>query len=156
MTMFNKLHALAFAAAMGTGVLACPPSGAGAASLPAPGLGDNAAAQIADQSYQEAATKSERRRQWYYDRRYHGYRYRYPYLGYRYYYGGYWYDQPYWNLTIPFYFVPPPRYVYRPAYRLSARHIDWCYARYRSYNVRTNTWVSYSGQVRQCISPWGP
>jgi hypothetical protein len=27
--------------------------------------------------------------------------------------------------------------------------------RYRSYNPRTNTWVSYSGNVNQCNSPYG-
>lgn len=33
-------------------------------------------------------------------------------------------------------------------------HVQWCLDRYRSYNLRTNTWVSYSGHVRQCISPF--
>jgi len=33
-------------------------------------------------------------------------------------------------------------------------HVQWCMDRYRSYNLRTNTWVSYSGRVRQCISPF--
>jgi hypothetical protein len=32
--------------------------------------------------------------------------------------------------------------------------VRWCEDRYRSYNVRTNTWVAYSGAVRQCISPY--
>jgi hypothetical protein len=35
-------------------------------------------------------------------------------------------------------------------------HVAWCSNRYRSYNPRRNTWVSYSGHVRQCISPYGP
>ena len=33
-------------------------------------------------------------------------------------------------------------------------HVQWCLNRYRSYNPRTNTWVSYSGQVRQCVGPY--
>ena len=33
-------------------------------------------------------------------------------------------------------------------------HVEWCLNRYRSYNPRTNTWVSYSGQVRQCTGPY--
>jgi hypothetical protein len=37
-----------------------------------------------------------------------------------------------------------------------SRHVEWCLNRYRSYNVRTNTWVAYSGRVHQCVSPYGP
>jgi hypothetical protein len=33
-------------------------------------------------------------------------------------------------------------------------HIQWCLNRYRSYNPRNNTWVSYSGEVHECISPF--
>ena len=36
------------------------------------------------------------------------------------------------------------------------RHVAWCEGRYRSYNPRNNTWISNSGKVRQCISPYGP
>lgn len=44
-----------------------------------------------------------------------------------------------------------------PDYRgYSRRHVEWCRKRYRSYNARTNTWVAYSGRVRQCVSPYGP
>ncbi len=44
-----------------------------------------------------------------------------------------------------------------PDYRgHSRRHLEWGRKRYRSYNARTNTWVAYSGRVRQCISPYGP
>lgn len=35
------------------------------------------------------------------------------------------------------------------------RHVQWCLDRYRSYNPRNNTWVSYSGNVNQCNSPYG-
>lgn len=36
------------------------------------------------------------------------------------------------------------------------RHISWCHRQYRSYDDYDNTWVSYSGHVRQCRSPyWG-
>lgn len=35
-----------------------------------------------------------------------------------------------------------------------SRHVAWCLSRYRSYNPRSNTWVSYSGRVRQCYSPY--
>jgi opacity protein-like surface antigen len=41
-------------------------------------------------------------------------------------------------------------------YSYGRRHVRWCHNRYRSYNARSNTWVAYSGRVRQCISPYGP
>ena len=37
---------------------------------------------------------------------------------------------------------------------LSSRHIRYCLNKYRSYNPRTNLWVSYSGRVKQCYSPY--
>ncbi len=33
-------------------------------------------------------------------------------------------------------------------------HVEWCQGRYRSYNPRDNTWVSFSGRVRECDSPF--
>ena len=36
----------------------------------------------------------------------------------------------------------------------NASHIEWCLKRYRSYNPRNNTWVSYSGRVRECVGPF--
>jgi hypothetical protein len=41
---------------------------------------------------------------------------------------------------------------YRRGY--GSGHVAWCLNRYRSYNPRTNTWVAYSGRVRQCHSPY--
>jgi len=36
------------------------------------------------------------------------------------------------------------------------KHVNWCYRHYKSYDEYDNTWVSYSGNVRQCRSPyWG-
>ena len=37
---------------------------------------------------------------------------------------------------------------------LSSRHIRYCRNKYRSYNPHNNTWVSYSGRVKQCYSPY--
>jgi hypothetical protein len=37
---------------------------------------------------------------------------------------------------------------------LSSRHIRYCLNKYRSYNPRTNLWVSFSGRVKQCYSPY--
>ena len=61
----------------------------------------------------------------------------------------------------PVYVAPPqpvyvaPRRVYRaprPVYRGGgwAGHVARCYAAYRSYDERTDTYVAYSGQVRRC------
>jgi hypothetical protein len=36
----------------------------------------------------------------------------------------------------------------------SSKHVRWCLKRYRSYNPRTNLWVSYSGRKHQCDSPY--
>ncbi len=37
---------------------------------------------------------------------------------------------------------------------LSSRHVRYCLNKYQSYNPRNNTWVAYSGRVRQCRSPY--
>ena len=37
---------------------------------------------------------------------------------------------------------------------LSSRHIRFCLNKYRSYNPRNNLWVSFSGRVKQCYSPY--
>jgi hypothetical protein len=155
--MLKNVQALALATFVGAGALAALSVRADAANVPAPGVTKAFDTVANGDLYQEAQSRAERRNAWRYDRRSHGYRYNYPYRNYRYYYGGWYYDQPYWSFNFPLYYDYPV-YNYRPAYRyrLSARHIDWCYARYRSYNARSNTWISYSGQVRQCISPWGP
>jgi hypothetical protein len=82
-----------------------------------------------------------------------GYRYRRP--GYRYH-DGYWFP--------PAAFIagaiiggaiasqePPIRY--RP--RGGNAHVDWCFARYRSYRAYDNTFQPYHGPRRQCHSPYG-
>lgn len=37
---------------------------------------------------------------------------------------------------------------------LSSQHVRYCRNKYKSYKPRNNTWVSFSGQVRQCRSPY--
>lgn len=34
-------------------------------------------------------------------------------------------------------------------------HVEWCYARYRSYRASDNTFQPYNGPRRPCISPYG-
>jgi hypothetical protein len=51
----------------------------------------------------------------------------------------------------------PPVYVepgYRPPRNVRARHVEWCLNRYRSYNPRTNEFLSSSGYYKTCRSPF--
>lgn len=51
----------------------------------------------------------------------------------------------------------PPVYAdpgYRPPGRAWDRHVDWCLDRYRSYNPRTNQFLSSSGYYKVCRSPF--
>lgn len=43
----------------------------------------------------------------------------------------------------------------QPAPRgVSNSHVEWCYARYRSYRASDNTFQPYNGPRRACISPY--
>jgi hypothetical protein len=49
-----------------------------------------------------------------------------------------------------------PRYNAPPArYGRGDPHLEWCYARYRSYRSSDNTFQPYNGPRRQCTSPYG-
>jgi hypothetical protein len=37
---------------------------------------------------------------------------------------------------------------------LSEEHVSWCHARYRSYSTDDNSYVSYGGELRTCVSPY--
>jgi len=54
-----------------------------------------------------------------------------------------------------YYVEPAPRYV-EPRYRvrLSAAHVEWCYARYKTYRASDNTFKPTRNTRRQCISPY--
>ncbi|TPL86065.1 BA14K family protein [Mesorhizobium sp. B2-3-12] len=41
-----------------------------------------------------------------------------------------------------------------PSAELPASHVKWCANRYRSYNPDDNSYMSYSGQQRPCVSPY--
>lgn len=78
----------------------------------------------------------------------------------RHYYRGYYYYSPFWILPYAGVSVIAGsnyRYRYNDNYDdggHSSRHIEWCLDRYRSYDVSSNTWVSYSGEIRECRSPY--
>ncbi|MGW9230783.1 BA14K family protein [Pseudorhizobium sp. NPDC055634] len=44
-----------------------------------------------------------------------------------------------------------PRRYYRGG---NDAHVQWCYARYRSYRAYDNTFQPYNGPRRQCYSPY--
>ena len=79
----------------------------------------------------------------------------------RYRHGGYYYQNPWWLLGAGVALggalsYNDDYYGGRGSGAYGNEHVSWCLNRYRSYNPRRNTWVSYSGYVRQCVSPYGP
>ena len=74
----------------------------------------------------------------------------------RHFHNGYYYENPWWTFPL----IIGNGYAYDDGYddfgydRMSDRHVEWCLDHYRSYNPRTDTWVSYSGVVHECISPY--
>jgi hypothetical protein len=38
--------------------------------------------------------------------------------------------------------------------RLSSAHVEWCRATYVSYRPEDNSFVAYSGRIKQCRSPY--
>lgn len=99
---------------------------------------------------------------WRYNRRIHGYRCNGWSNNCRYRYGNYWYQNPWWlvgsGVALGVGIGAATAYDggYYGGGGYGSRHVAWCMDRYRSYNPRYNTWVAYSGAVRQCISPYGP
>ncbi len=87
-----------------------------------------------------------------YDRLRHGRRCNFRHDNCRNYYGGYYYQNPWW--LMPGMGGTHIMQYDMGAHRYSVNHVRWCADHFRSYNSRTNTWLSYSGQYRQCRSPY--
>lgn len=68
----------------------------------------------------------------------------------RHYHNGYYYANPWWTLPL----IGGSIILNGTGSSSGSRHQAWCEDHYRSYNPRTNTWVAYSGDVRQCVSPY--
>ncbi len=66
----------------------------------------------------------------------------------RFYYGGWYYNSPWWTLPVV------GAGVVAITNGAGSRHRAWCAGRYKTYNARTNTYVSSSGKVKQCNSPY--
>ena len=66
----------------------------------------------------------------------------------RFYYGGWYYNSPWWTVPV----------IGAGAVALAngagSRHRAWCAGRYKTYNAQTNTYVSSSGKLKQCNSPY--
>jgi hypothetical protein len=59
----------------------------------------------------------------------------------------------YSNAPRTYAYTPPPAPY--PAYGpTNAQHVSYCKSKYRSYDVRYNTWIGYDGLVHQCVSPY--
>ena len=67
--------------------------------------------------------------------------------------------------SLPVYYAPPPPrstspapayYAGSAAYTtgLTEANLEWCIARYRSYNPATNTFVGYDGYAHACVGPY--
>lgn len=68
----------------------------------------------------------------------------------RYHYNGYWYSNQWWIAPA----VGVGVGIAIAGSSNASRHVAWCENRYRSYNPRNNTWISNSGKVKQCNSPY--
>lgn len=102
---------------------------------------------------QEVASRSDRhqmRKSW--DRHRDGGRCRSRSSHCRHYHNGYWYATPWWTLPL----IGGSIILNSQRHHTGSSHVAWCEDHYRSYNRRSNTWVAYSGAVRQCVSPYGP
>ena len=73
----------------------------------------------------------------------------------RHFHRGYYYSTPWWTLPLIIEGGNRGYDYYDDGYDdLNSQHVEWCMDRYRSYNPRTNTWVSFSGVVHECDSPY--
>lgn len=155
--MSKKHLSLALASLLGVGMLAISGDGASAMTIPATQqfapatTTDSAGLLIEAHATGNGQARPDRR----WDSRRDGQRCSYRRGNCRHYYQGYYYINPWWTVSRPpvfasFYFGNT--YGYQQANM--SRHVQWCYNNYRSYNVRYNTWVAYSGRVYQCRSPY--
>lgn len=53
--------------------------------------------------------------------------------------------------VVPRVVIRQPRVVVRRGY---SSHVNWCLNRYKSYDPSSNTFVTYGGEYRTCISPY--
>ncbi len=64
------------------------------------------------------------------------------------------YYQPPGTLPPRLTYDPPPVQRVQPSVKDSNRHVEWCRNEYRSYNPRTDRFVTYEGIYKTCRSPY--
>jgi hypothetical protein len=66
-------------------------------------------------------------------------------------------DAPVWLPPAPYPYMDAPFAVYAPNYYLNgpgaSAHVEWCLARYHSYNPDTNMYLGYDGNHHRCRGP---
>lgn len=140
-------------AALGFGALALTGDGASAAALqPFQPLAAGQQNVANDGMIQLAASKKDRRMRSEWNSRRDGRRCNSRFGNCRHFHRGYYYETPWWTLPLIVGGLAAQNNYDGGGY--GSRHVEWCLDRYRSYNPRTNTWLSYSGNVNQCNSPY--
>lgn len=147
-------HTIIALTALGAGLAGFTVSGASAFPVQsAPTVETGSSTLLTD-----VRSRYERNRVATYDRRYHGNRCNNWSNNCRYRHGGYYYQNQWWLFPMVGAGIALGAAAANDGYYggggYGNRHVAWCLDRYRSYNPRTNTWVSYSGRVYQCISPY--
>jgi hypothetical protein len=84
-----------------------------------------------------------------YNRNLHGDRCNYRHDNCRNFYRGHYYQNQWWAFPMVI-----GGTIGNSAGHRANSHVQWCMDHYRSYNIRSNTWLSNSGQYRQCNSPF--
>ena len=66
-------------------------------------------------------------------------------------------DAPLWLPPAPYPFLDAPPMRFAPNYYLNGpgatSHVEWCIARYRSYDASTNMYLGYDGDFHRCRGP---
>ena len=158
----KNLSLVVLGAALGFGAMALTGGGASAAALqPFQPLAATQQNVANDGMIQLAASKNDRRMRSEWNSRRDGRRCSERFGNCRHFHNGYYYETPWWTLPLIIGGGIAANNVYDDyddgydGGGYGSRHVEWCLDRYRSYNPRTNTWVSYSGNVNQCNSPYG-
>lgn len=68
----------------------------------------------------------------------------------RFYYNGWYYNSPWWTVPV----IGAGVVALTNGTGSGNRHKAWCQGRYKSYNPKNNTYVSSSGKLKQCNSPY--
>lgn len=150
--MLNRIGLLAVGVTLGFGAMTSTGTGASAAATMPLAPQDSSQADVAGAGVvQVADRRSDRRMRSDWDGRRDGNRCSRRSNNCRHFHNGFYYQSPWWTLPL---IVGGAIANNNDGGNYGSRHVEWCSERYRSYNPRYNTWVSYSGQVNQCNSPY--